>query len=74
MWRTKFVDSSNEQIIIFFCESCHLNSSFEPSKETYYDTSKSWQEFTENYRMLHLCSKNELLKTAEKRLEEVVSL
>jgi transcription elongation factor Elf1 len=40
-----------EKTIIVFCDNCHFNSSFEPSKEAYYDENKSLEEFTANYKL-----------------------
>jgi len=39
-----------EQTIIVFCSNCHLNSSFEPSMEAYYDIDKAWEEFTAKFK------------------------
>jgi hypothetical protein len=41
-----------EQIIIVCCDSCHFNSSFEPSKEAYYDENEAWKEFKAKYRAI----------------------
>lgn len=35
-----------ERTVIFNCNSCRLNTEFEPSKEAYFDAAASWQEFT----------------------------
>jgi transcription elongation factor Elf1 len=40
-----------ENVIIVFCSSCRLISSFEPSKEAYYDLNNAWEEFTSNYKL-----------------------
>ncbi len=43
-----------EKIIIVFCDNCHLNASFEPSKEADYDPTKSWEVFTAGYKMVRV--------------------
>jgi transcription elongation factor Elf1 len=40
-----------ENIVIAFCGNCHLNSSFEPSREANYDPNRSWEEFAANYKI-----------------------
>jgi transcription elongation factor Elf1 len=40
-----------ENIVIAFCDNCHLNSSFEPSREANYDAKRSWEEFAANYKI-----------------------
>ena len=40
-----------ENIVIAFCDNCHLNSSFEPSREANYDINRSWEEFAANYKI-----------------------
>jgi len=39
-----------EKVILAFCINCHFNSSFEPSKEAYYDPNKTWEELTADYK------------------------
>ena len=41
-----------EKTIIVFCDNCHLNSSFEPSIDAYYDADKSCEEFKANYHIM----------------------
>ena len=46
-----------EQTIIVFCNNCHLNSSFEPSIDAYFDPNKCWEEFTAKYEVVHQLKK-----------------
>jgi transcription elongation factor Elf1 len=39
-----------EQTIIVFCSNCHINYSFEPSMEAYYDINKAVEEFTAKFK------------------------
>jgi hypothetical protein len=41
-----------ERTIIAFCDNCHFSSSFEPSKEAFYDTNKAWEEFIASYKII----------------------
>jgi predicted RNA-binding Zn-ribbon protein involved in translation (DUF1610 family) len=62
-----------EQTIIVYCDSCHFTSSYEPSKEAYYDTNKAWEEVTANYKMVHSRSRKQSQRKGQDRFEELVN-
>ena len=39
-----------EQTIIVFCSNCHLNYSFEPSIEAYFDMNRAVEEFSAKFK------------------------
>jgi len=47
-----------EPVTLASCSNCRFNSSFEPSKEAYYDLNKAWEELIANYKRAR--TKNEI--------------
>ena len=42
-----------EELVQAFCNNCHLNISFKPSKEACHDSTKTWEELKANYDKTH---------------------